>query len=218
MDQDQHDHAGTGVVVQRAQKPAERLLVIEIKQTLIGAIRRRHVYQCETDAGENLHGQQGDGSATEHVPPAHRPGRAPGNGMQQQRQQTLADAQPRVEPSKDATSSPTPSCCCSQNLATEITENTERKTENVNESERKLDFNLLLLIRLIFSLVLSVFSVLSVANFLLLSTCPANSDSAVPGFPVRRRARAIRTGRGRAAAVLRRARRFRNRRRHDKDT
>ena len=54
MHQQHHDHAGAGVIMQRSQKPAQRLLVIQKQQALIGFVGRGHVDQRQADAGNNL--------------------------------------------------------------------------------------------------------------------------------------------------------------------
>ena len=52
--QDHDDHARPGVVVQCPQEPAQRLLVVQVKQTLIGLIGGRHVDQRQADSGDDL--------------------------------------------------------------------------------------------------------------------------------------------------------------------
>ncbi len=96
--QDQDDHARAGVVVQRPQEPAERLVVIQVQQAVICLGGRRHVDQGEADAGEDLNDEEGERRAAENVPPAHWPGHLPGDGVPHHRQQSGTQAQPGVEP------------------------------------------------------------------------------------------------------------------------
>ena len=60
--QHHHDHARAGVVVQRPQEPAQRLLVVEVQQALVRLVGRGHVDQRQADAGEDL--DQREASAT----------------------------------------------------------------------------------------------------------------------------------------------------------
>ncbi len=101
VNQHQHDHPGACVIMQRPQKPTERLLVVQIEQALIRSIRRRNVNQSQPDAGQDLHHQQGERSAAEDIPPAERPRDLFGNRMGQHRHQRGAHVEPLVEPSAD---------------------------------------------------------------------------------------------------------------------
>ena len=88
--QHHHDHARPGVVVQRPQEPAERLLVVQVEQALVRLVGGRHVDQRQADAGDDLDHEQRHRGAAEDVPPAHRPGRLPGDGVPHHRQQGVA--------------------------------------------------------------------------------------------------------------------------------
>ena len=55
---DHDDHGRPGPVVQRTQEPAERLLIVEIHQALIGLVGGRHVDHRQTDSGQDLEHQQ----------------------------------------------------------------------------------------------------------------------------------------------------------------
>ena len=65
-----HRHHGVGAPeVHGAQEPAEGRHVVEVEQAVVGLVRRWNVDEGETDAGGDLHDEQREGRAPEHVPP-----------------------------------------------------------------------------------------------------------------------------------------------------
>ena len=99
VNQDHDDHAGPRVVVQGPQKPAERMVVVQIQQAFVGLVRGGHEDERQTDTREDLDDEECQRSAAEDVPPAERPSQLLRNGMLHQGNKAVAHAQPRVEPS-----------------------------------------------------------------------------------------------------------------------
>jgi len=96
--QEQNDHAGPGVVVKRAQEPAERLLVVEEEKALVRLVGGGHIDQRRADTGDDLNQNESQRGAPEDVPPAHRSSGRLRNGMSQHRPQALAQAEAGLEP------------------------------------------------------------------------------------------------------------------------
>ncbi len=103
VDEHHDDHAGAGVVVERPQEPAERLLVIEVEQAVVGLVGGRHVDERQADAGDDLQAEERHGRAAENVPPAHRPGGAARDGVLHHVQQGVAQPEPGFQPRPDGT-------------------------------------------------------------------------------------------------------------------
>ena len=95
MRQDQDHHARAGVVVQGAEEPAQRLLVIQKQQAFIGLVGGRHVHQRQADPGDNLDHEERERGAAENVPPALRPCDRLRDGVAQHGAQTRAGSSGR---------------------------------------------------------------------------------------------------------------------------
>ncbi len=72
VDEDDGDHEVRSPAVQRAQKPAERNLVIQNVEAVPRFARRRNVNQRQQNAGKDLQKEQREGGAAEDIPPACR--------------------------------------------------------------------------------------------------------------------------------------------------
>ncbi len=96
---DHHDHHGrAGPVMQRAEKPTERLVFIQVNETCIRLACRGNVDKRQPDAGQDLNHEQRHGSAAENIPPAHRASSPARYGMHKHRGNRLAETQSRFKP------------------------------------------------------------------------------------------------------------------------
>src|SRR5262249_29480596 len=82
---------------------AEEMIVIQAEQAGISLVRRGHVDECQTDAGENLHDQESQRRTAKYIPPAHRAGRPARDRVHKHRQDAIAHFQSSVKPASDGT-------------------------------------------------------------------------------------------------------------------
>src|SRR5262249_664566 len=85
--------------MQRPQEPAQGLLIIEILQTGIRLVGRRHVDEGQTDAGHDLNEKTEERAAAQDINPAAGAGRyrvAGGRGEQLAGMDSLIDPQGNV--------------------------------------------------------------------------------------------------------------------------
>jgi len=98
VEEDDRHHEVRAPAVHGAEVPAERLLVVEGLEALEGLVRRGHVDEGETDAGDDLEHEKNHARGPEDVPPARgATGHGVGRGFVDGRAHLEALVQPRPD-------------------------------------------------------------------------------------------------------------------------
>ena len=95
VDEHDGDHEIRAPSMQRAQKPAQRNIVVEELEAVPRLARGRRVNQRKQNAGHDLQHEQHRGGAAKDIPPACAAGR---NGMRRRVHGRLAEAEAMLEP------------------------------------------------------------------------------------------------------------------------
>src|SRR5580704_8443719 len=70
MHQHYGDHEVRAPVVHRPQKPSKLLVIVEILETCVRIVGRRHIHEGQAYTGNNLQNKTQQGTAAEYVEPA----------------------------------------------------------------------------------------------------------------------------------------------------
>ena len=101
VDEDEHDHGARAEVMDPAYDRTERRVVADELQRVVRAVRRRDIGHREADAGRDLHDEDREGRAAEHVPPAHGALELSRDGVPKDGEHAVLELEPLPEPARD---------------------------------------------------------------------------------------------------------------------